>query len=218
MNTYLIPGLGGDKRMYEGQLKRFPDTQVLEFIEPLKNESINAYAKRLAEKIDTTKPFILLGVSLGGILTQEIAKIYPPHKSIIISSVKTRKEMPVWMRIFKYFPINRILPGKLYLWMFFLLVRIKALSTKGNPVLANLRNMAKDANPIFVSWAVNEIISWENPIENFQPYRIHGNRDFLFPLRRCKEVDLVIDKGTHAMILTHVCEINEALEKEISFS
>ena len=214
-NVYLIPGLGGDKRMYAGQLSRFPNTKVIEFIRPLKEENISSYAKRLAEGIDTSQPFILVGVSLGGILAQEIANIYPPKKVIIISSVKSRQELPIWMRIFKFFPVQKIIPGKVYLWAFMILVWFKTLFSRSNSVIGNLRNMARDADPVFVYWAVNQVINWQHPIHEFKAYHIHGNKDFLFPNRRIANIGTLIDKGTHAMILTHVKEINIALEQEL---
>jgi len=217
-NVYLIPGLGGDKRMYAGQLTRFPRTKVIEFIRPLKNESIASYAKRLAEGIDTSQPFILVGVSLGGILAQEIANIYPPKKTIIISSVKSRQELPLWMRIFKFFPIQKVIPGKVYLWAFMVLVWLKTLISRTNSVIANLKNMARDADPFFVSWGVNQVINWQHPIKDFKVYHIHGNKDILFPIGRIAHVGTVVDKGTHAMILTHVREINVALKQELQDS
>lgn len=216
MNVYLIPGLGGDKRMYAGQLAKFPDTKVLEFIDPLPKESISSYAKRLAEGINTKEEFILVGVSLGGILAQEIAVHYPPKKTIIISSVKTTEELPVWMRIFKYIPIPKLIPGSLYLWMFMILIWFKTIGSKSNHILANLKNMARDANPKFVYWAANQVVRWKNPIHDFKAYHIHGNRDYLFPMYRIKNLDIRIEGGTHAMILTHVLKINEALKRELT--
>lgn len=213
MNKYLIPGLGGDKRMYAGQLNKFSDTKVLEFITPLKDETISNYAKRLAEGIDTTQPFILIGVSLGGIMVQEIANIYPPEKSILISSVKSREEIPLWMRIFKYFPLQKIIPGNVYLWAFMVLIGFKTMFQRTNNIIANLRNMAKDANPEFVYWAVNQIINWEAPKKKFSPFHIHGSNDFLFPIKRIKNVSVEVENGTHVMILTHVKEINTHLAK-----
>lgn len=215
-NIYMIPGLGGDKRMYAGQLAKFPKTQVLEFIPPLPKESISSYAKRLAQSIDFSEAFILIGVSLGGILAQEIAQYYPPKKIILISSVKSREELPFWMRIFKYLPIARFIPGKLYLWAFFILVWFKTLFTRSNAVMANLKNMARDANPEFVYWAVNQVVKWQNPIDNFKAYHIHGSNDFLFPIRRIKNLGTVIEGGTHVMILTHVAKINQALQDAIN--
>lgn len=215
MNVYLIPGLGGDKRMYAGQLARFPDTKVLEFIRPEKNETINAYAIRLAEGIDTSQDFILVGVSLGGILAQEIASVYPPKKTIIISSVKSRSELPFWIRFFKYFPLQKVIPGKFYLWAFMMLVWFKTLFMRSSSVIGNLKNMAKDADPVFVYWAVHQVINWKEPTSNFKAYHIHGDKDVLFPFKRLSNVGTLVDKGTHAMILTHVNEINVALIREL---
>ena len=212
-NIYLIPGLGGDKRMYAGQLARFPSTTVLEFIPPRKAEKISEYAKRLAASIDLSKEFILVGVSLGGILAQEIAKHYTPKKVVVISSVKSREELPLWMRIFKYIPLPKLIPGGFYLWAFMILIWFKTLFSRSNFVLGNLKNMAKDADPEFVYWAANQVVAWQHPIENFQAYHIHGTKDFLFPLWRIKGVNTVVKNGTHAMILTHVKQINEALNQ-----
>lgn len=215
MNVYLIPGLGGDKRMYAGQLARFPHTKVLEFINPLPKETISSYAKRLAEGIDTSEDFMLVGVSLGGILAQEISMHYKPKKVVVISSVKSRSELPIWMRVFKYIPLPKLIPGKLYLWMFMLLMWVKTLGSRSNHIIANLKNMAKDANPTFVYWAANQVVRWQNPMENFQAHHIHGTHDNLFPIRRIKNLGTRVEGGTHAMILTHVRQINQVLDKEI---
>tara|TARA_B100000497_G_scaffold127345_1_gene168813 strand:+ start:2209 stop:2862 length:654 start_codon:yes stop_codon:yes gene_type:complete len=215
MNVYLIPGLGGDKRMYAGQLSKFPQTKVLEFIEPLKGETISNYAYRLAEGIDKNHPFILVGVSLGGIVAQEIAVHYPPKKTIIISSVKSTSELPLWIRMFKCIPIPKLIPGKLYLWIFMVLMWFKTLGSKRNHIIANLKNMAKDVDPKFVYWAVNQLVKWKNPIVDFKAYHMHGGSDYLFPCFRIKNLNLQIKGGTHVMILTHVRKINEALSKEL---
>ena len=202
--------------MYEGQLKRFPETVVIEFIEPLKGESLVSYIKRFAQLINTDEPFQLLGVSLGGIFCMELAKVVQPERIIIISSVKTRTELPLFIRFFKYFPIHKLIHGKFYIYAFLFLVKLKAWFTRRNIITAKLRDMAKDAPPKFVTWAVHQVIIWENEAVPNNVVHIHGNSDFLFPIRRLK-VDQVIDKGTHAMILTHGKKINFLLERYLSF-
>lgn len=212
MTTYLIPGLGGDKRMYEAQLKRYPNTRVIEFIEPFKNETIESYTRRLSSEIDTSEPFQLLGVSLGGIMCVEIAKFLNPERVILISSVKSRRELPLWIRFFKFFPVQKIIPGAMYLWMFLILVRIKSLTLRRNFITARLRDMARDADRGFVYWAVHRVVTWRNMEVPKNVVHIHGRKDYLFPLYRCK-VDHTIEKGTHAMILTHAREINDILKQ-----
>jgi esterase/lipase len=48
---------------------------------------LDDYAKRIAKKIKRENP-VLIGVSFGGILVQEMAKHINTRKVIIISSVK----------------------------------------------------------------------------------------------------------------------------------
>ena len=75
-SLYLVPGFLTDKTIYKNfLLDERLDCKVLEFISPAdKDESIEDYAKRMAEKIDTSKNLALLGTSFGGILSIEIAK------------------------------------------------------------------------------------------------------------------------------------------------
>jgi surfactin synthase thioesterase subunit len=71
---YLIPGMGADARLFEGLRREGLEFEVLEFIPPVKGESLREYALRMGERIDTTKPYVLGGQSLGGTMATEIAQ------------------------------------------------------------------------------------------------------------------------------------------------
>ena len=56
---------------------RLPDhcePVFLEWIDPVKNETLKNYALRLAEGINTNEPFAIIGLSMGGMITSEIAR------------------------------------------------------------------------------------------------------------------------------------------------
>jgi len=77
VNVYFISGMGADGRLFKHI--RLPEgfrMNFVDWIEPGREETIPAYASRLAEHMDTTRPFVLVGVSLGGIMSVEIAKRY----------------------------------------------------------------------------------------------------------------------------------------------
>ena len=93
-SVYFLPGLGADKRLFEKQLQAGLPITILEWKTPNKNESIQAYTERMAADIPQTDNLIIGGVSLGGIMAIEIAKIVKPKKVIIISSIKNRSELP----------------------------------------------------------------------------------------------------------------------------
>ena len=66
---------------------------LLEWELPLDNESLSEYAQRISKKVTHKNP-VLIGVSFGGILVQEMAKFLEVSKVIIISSVKSNLEFP----------------------------------------------------------------------------------------------------------------------------
>ena len=91
----LIPGLGVDERLFK-YLTLAPEIKqtVIQWIAPLPNEKLGHYASRLLAQVPVTDNLILLGVSFGGILAIELAKLLKPTLVIIISSIKNCHELP----------------------------------------------------------------------------------------------------------------------------
>ena len=88
MKAYFFSGLGADKKAF-GQLQ-FPeniDPVFIDWIQPIPDEPIESYAKRISGSIDDSQPFILVGLSFGGIMATEVIEFVSPHKTILISSV-----------------------------------------------------------------------------------------------------------------------------------
>lgn len=86
----------------------------LNWIEPKKNESIKDYAIRFSKRIDFDNgAVILIGHSLGGIIAQEISAIKPVEKIILISSIKSRAELPIHFKIMKPLGMYKLFSKKL---------------------------------------------------------------------------------------------------------
>lgn len=209
--VYFLPGLGADHRMYFGQKQITElDIHFIDYLPPEKGEDFRHYVKRLSELIDQSQPFSLIGTSLGGIMVIEMTKIMNPEQVVILSSVKTRKELPLWMRFFSYVPIHRLLTGKILLLMFFILQKI--LPQRNSELKKRLRKMAEDANPYFVQWASDKVINWQNDSYPENLIHIHGTRDPLFPIWRIKD-PVRVKGGTHIMVLNKVREVNHAIKR-----
>ena len=71
---YIFSGLGVDQRVFDkidfGNL----DVEFIDWIEPLKNESLSDYAKRISQSLTDSNP-TLIGLSFGGMIAVEISKI-----------------------------------------------------------------------------------------------------------------------------------------------
>ena len=77
-HIYLMPGLGANSLIFE--YLDFPKEKysihLLDWIMPIKNESIENYCSRFS-KLIIHDDIILIGVSFGGVLVQEMSKIIP---------------------------------------------------------------------------------------------------------------------------------------------
>ena len=95
-----MPGLAASSLVFENIRLENPNYQLyrLDWIQPKKNESIKSYCLRLSKKIKHKQP-ILLGVSFGGIIVQELDKIVNAKKIVIVSSVKSHDEYPMVFKI-----------------------------------------------------------------------------------------------------------------------
>jgi pimeloyl-ACP methyl ester carboxylesterase len=85
MTLYFISGLGADMRIFEKI--QFSDSFKLIFIDwivPIKNEPIRDYATRLSHSINTAEPFVIIGLSFGGMIATELSTIVVPQKTILL--------------------------------------------------------------------------------------------------------------------------------------
>src|SRR5690606_32243200 len=110
---YLLSGLGADKRVFDFVDFSGFNVNHVDWITPTDNESIESYANRLLGQIKTHRP-TLIGVSFGGIMTVEIAKKIETEKIILISSAKTRFDIPFYFRIVGQLRINKLIPTTIY--------------------------------------------------------------------------------------------------------
>ena len=76
IQVYFVPGLAASIEIFENI--KLPESifevHFLEWILPIHNETIESYAERMCQKI-SHENIILIGVSFGGIMVQEMSKI-----------------------------------------------------------------------------------------------------------------------------------------------
>ncbi len=209
--VYFISGLGADKRVFSFLDLSFCEPVFIEWIKPLRHESLQQYAFRLRDQIKDPSPTIV-GVSFGGMLAAEMAKANHTTRAIIISSNKTSKEFPAYLRIGKYFPVYRWIPYRLmkkgqsfYSWIF---------GTKGKKEKKLLKEIIADADPYFIKWAIYSILHWKHNDLPADIIHIHGTADALLPYRLVK-ADHSIKGGKHIMPLDKHQEISLLLKKLI---
>jgi esterase/lipase len=114
-SIYLVPGLAAGPEIFEN-LKFSEDKFEVHFLEwkiPLAiEEPITEYAMRMCEDVKAAKP-VLIGVSFGGIMVQEMSKFLDTKKVILISSVKHHNELPKRFQMMQFTKAYKLFPAKI---------------------------------------------------------------------------------------------------------
>ncbi|NNC95826.1 MAG: alpha/beta hydrolase [Chitinophagales bacterium] len=215
MKIYCFPGLGADKRMYDYLFSHGNwDAEVLEFRKPAMSESMESYAKSYIDQIDTSHPFAFIGTSLGGMIAVELSKVCEPKRVVLISSLKTKAEIPILIKSQRYLPLYKMLKGKNYKKFNSVFGKLYGHSGKNN--LKNLiMEMGENTDDELIEWAVREVINWDNEYVPENLMQIHGDKDILFPPSNIDSKELV-KGGSHIMVLTHSSQIYKAIDSFLS--
>jgi hypothetical protein len=153
-------------------------------------------------------------MSFGGILATEIIEFIQPQKTILISSVTRRQELPFYYRLAGMLKANKLLPASatnmsnaLTYWMF-------GITNRNDKSL--LYEILKSTDTRFSKWAINEILNWKSNASSANLIRIHGDEDRVLPIINFKPKYLLKGAG-HFMVVNRASEISEILEMEIGF-
>ena len=158
-NIYLIPGQGADKRLFNAfDLHLDHNVHHVPYHTPKKGDSMRSFAQQLSTHIDQSKPFILIGTSLGGMLATEMAEILNPEKVILISSAKNRTELPFSYRFQKQIPFYGIIPPSLIKWG--AKIAQPLVEPDRNKEKATFKAMLNDKDPYFLSRTIHMIVNW----------------------------------------------------------
>lgn len=204
---YIFSGLGVDRRVFDNIDFSELDVEFIDWIEPVKNESLENYALRISKKITYGNP-ILIGLSFGGMIAAEISKIIKVEKLILIASAKNKFELPFIYRLLGKLKLNQLLPNSILKHQNFITNWLFGIESSEEKQL--LKSILQDTDSKFLNWAINEIVNWKSEIYPENCFHIHGNKDRIIPIKNVK-ADFVIENGGHFMTVSKAKEIQEII-------
>jgi pimeloyl-ACP methyl ester carboxylesterase len=206
----MISGLGGTGVVFQNLVlpERF-ELMPIQWIEHRHAESLQDYSRRLVAQVDTARPFMLLGYSFGGAIAVEMAKVCSPMLTVIVSGVKSKKELPFYLAPGELFGAHALSIFVHRMWNPILRLGSRiAFSTKDPEALGLLTNMIREADPIFYQWGLRAMMDWDNSDVPENILSIHGRGDRVLPLRYVK-ADVVIEDAGHFIIFSHGQQIGK---------
>ena len=212
IHVYFMPGMAASSTIFEriDLPSDIFEIHLLEWVLPEKEETIEHYAQRMTKNI-THDNVVLIGVSFGGILVQEMKRFVKTKKVIIISSVKSNAELPRRMKIAKTTKAYKLIPTKL-----FENIDNLAKFTFGSSIVKERLKLYEKflsvRDKVYLDWAIEQIINWKRTEVDPEVIHIHGDSDEIFPIKHIKNC-IIVEGGTHIMILTKYRWLSENLPK-----
>jgi pimeloyl-ACP methyl ester carboxylesterase len=212
---YLIPGVGANQDIFKNlELPKNSEVIHLKWVKHKPGESIQAYVKRLVPQIKKDTTPVLIGMSFGGIVAVELAKLVKPAKTILISSIRSKHERPIKFSLMSKLPFHKIIPGgvvaRLNFWWSWALGNLTKKDRK------MISEMIKEIDIDFNQWAADKAITWENEHVPDNLVQIHGTADTIFPHIYVDEKAYKIKGGTHWMVVNRAKEISQIIKKELA--
>ena len=210
MKAYFISGLGAGKKAFQRiKLPESFEPVYLDWITPEKDESLRNYARRFSSLIKNDDAFVLIGLSFGGMLASEIARLRNPMKTIIISSIGCANELPWYFKRAGRIGLHRAVPIKLLKAGTIIKNMIGAASKEDKAIIIDY---AKFADPALVRWSLHAIVNWDQYQRLPGIIHLHGSKDLMLPLRYTRP-DYIIKDGGHLMVFNKADEVNRILNE-----
>lgn len=194
---YIFSGLGADERVFRNLNLTDYTVVHIPWTTPEKEDTLKSYSKRIANDINDLHP-ILIGLSFGGVMAIEVSKYLTDARIILISSIKSREEMPFYFKWSSLLLLHKLIPDsflkkpdRLSYWLF-------GITQPEHKLL--FKDVLGDSDLIFVRWAIDQLVKWKNDTIPDKLIHIHGNSDRLIPIRFVK-VNHEIRRGGHWMVL-----------------
>ena len=203
---FLLSGLGADKRVFD--FLDLTDYRIhhINWIIPLPKESMAEYATRLLPQITSDKP-VLIGVSFGGMIALEIAKLISAEKVILISSAKSPNAIPSFFKLIPKLRLEKWMrpaslkkPNEIFFWLF-------GVTSKDHKTL--LASIMKDTDEVFLAWAIDAVARWGDNASSNHVIQIHGTKDRIL---NAENADYLVNGGGHLMIVTQAKEVSQILK------
>ncbi len=208
-----MPGMAASPKIFDHLIFSSDIFEVffLEWFIPDKGISLEDYARLMCKRVKHENP-VLIGVSFGGFLVQEMARIINARKVIIISSVKSQNELPKKMHFARVTKVYKLLPTSMVNN-----IELLAKYAFGETVTKRLdlyEMYLSIRDKKYIDWSIDQIVNWKEKGVVSNLVHIHGDKDTVFPITNISNC-IAVKNGTHTMIIHRYRWFNEHLPKII---
>lgn len=214
INAYFFAGMAYSCSCFDNiTLPKGYNKVYVEWLLPEENEIFSDYCKRMSEHIPKDVPIVLVGYSFGGFVAQQIASYHNTKNIILISTIKSKKEIPQLFKTAKKIDFANLLPQRLY-------NSPNLMINIFNKYIYNLPSKTtipylKVTNPVYLKWAMKNAYEWVPPKNNNNMFHIHGSKDQVFSAENLDEF-FSIKGADHLMVVKRGAKISKIIAKVLN--
>ncbi|WP_460893151.1 alpha/beta fold hydrolase [Rufibacter soli] len=191
-----------------------PQPRYIKWIRPSPSDTLATYAQKLAQQMEPSQePPILIGLSFGGMVAQEIARQIPVKKLILVSTLVDTRQIPFpyrlggWLKAQIWLPFAAAKrftgPGA---WLF------GAITSQDKAIF---RSIIRDTDVLTLRRSLTQILSWHQEAPPAGAIIIHGDRDKILPVPQVPGLH-VIKGGEHLVVLNRAKEVSALINRYLA--
>jgi pimeloyl-ACP methyl ester carboxylesterase len=205
MLIHLIPGVAADRRLFMDLELPGHELRPLELPAMPEGSTMPEYASELAGAVERSVPHVLLGVSMGGMIAQELASRTEPAAVIIISSWKDPDEMPGPLKLLRGTHPERVVTMKFIERVLPMLYWQMGAETDRDRELVHsfVHTMPVEQ----IKRQLHASLNWEGAGLLKDLIHIHGDNDHLMPLADINGA-IAVKGGGHLMVFNKAAEVS----------
>ncbi len=211
----LLPGMGADERLFEPQRVYGFDFEAVKLPMPRKGATLAEYAAQVRDEIDLASPCVVGGVSFGGMVACELARVCTARCVLLIASCRNRSALPSHYQFVEV--LSRIIPDSVIQRRAVVSGRLlSALECIDEHQQQLVMQMSREVAVPQLRRIARMILNWNPPANMPCPvHHIHGETDRIIPLRRVQP-DEIVRGGGHLINMTHAEQVNRFIERHLA--
>ena len=209
IDVYMIPGMGTDYRVFRGFSLENGNIKYIQWEDPGDVKTLEEYASLLETQIDTSRKYVIVGASFGGMIGVELSQRLNNPYLILISSAKTKKELPNKYKTARVFPLHLMVSDNLLQNVSNKQFFYKDIIDPDDRLL--YKQMMVENGAALLKRQMDMIVHWENIEYDPRILHIHGSADQVLPARHIENA-VFIKGGTHKMIVNKSAQLCEIID------
>lgn len=211
IKQFFISGLGANEKAFQ-RLENFGTTKIMvKWIPNEQNESLLNYSKRIIEEYKIAKSDIVVGLSFGGLVAQQIAEILKPEFIILISSFRTKDDLKFIFNKGLKLKLHRLIPEIRSTAMDNIIANYLNSGTSRSKTV--LKEMIESTDLQLMRWSLEKIFKQNVPLSvNTIKYNLLGTSDRIIKPWKNKTT-FMIEGGSHFMVYDEAKEISDIINR-----